>query len=132
MVLLNKLLKLYYFFTELYNGNCVFGGTWDTILKLCRVYRGSESTCLTYCNFLKYDKNVIKGCLLPYSNHLRRHWEPGIIRLFGKARKSYRIIELVQRPLSYFIVKTTVPMTITGGRLECFVTCLFPKYLFWS
>ncbi len=39
---------------------------YDEISKLCRVYRGNESSCLTYCNFLKYDKSVIKDCLLSY------------------------------------------------------------------
>jgi len=43
---------------------------------------------------------------------LRRHQEPELIRLFGKVKKSYRIIQLAQRPLSHFIVKRTVPVTI--------------------
>ena len=43
--------------------------------KLCRVYRESESSCLAYYNFLKYDKGVIKNCFLLYSNHLRRRRE---------------------------------------------------------
>ena len=66
----------------------------DEISRLCRVYRGSESSCLTYCNFLKYDKSVIKNYLLLYSNHLKRHWEPGLIR---PITKSHRIIKLAQR-----------------------------------
>ena len=40
---------------------------------------------LAYYNFLKYDKSVIKVCLLSYSNHLKRHWEPGLIRPFTKS-----------------------------------------------
>ena len=48
--------------------------------KLCRVYRESESSCLTYCDFLKYNISLIKNYLLPYSNHLIRYWEPELIR----------------------------------------------------
>jgi len=69
---------------------------YDETSRLCGVYRGSVSSCLTYCNFLKYCENVINDFLLPYSNNLKRHWEPGLIRLFGKVRKGYRIIELEQ------------------------------------
>jgi len=33
---------------------------YDEISRLYRVYRGSEPSCLTYCNFLKYSKSVIR------------------------------------------------------------------------
>jgi len=33
---------------------------YDEISKLCKVYRGSESSCLTCRNFLKHDKNLTK------------------------------------------------------------------------
>ena len=32
-------------------------------------------------------KGMIKVCPLPYSNHLRRHWEPGLIRPLMKSKK---------------------------------------------
>jgi len=35
---------------------------------------------LTYCNFLKYDESVINDHFLSYSNRLKEHWEPGLIR----------------------------------------------------
>jgi hypothetical protein len=97
VVLLNKLLKLYYFFIGLYNGNCVFlAVTYDKIFRLCRVYRGSESSCLTYYNFLKYDKTVAEDCLLLYYNHLRRYWDMYLLDPLREIRKSYRIIKLLQ------------------------------------
>ena len=41
---------------------------------------GGESSCLTYCDFLKYNKSLTKNYLLPYSNHLIRYWEPELIK----------------------------------------------------
>ncbi|MHA1344738.1 MAG: hypothetical protein ACTSQG_12185, partial [Promethearchaeota archaeon] len=58
---------------------------YDEISKLCRVDSGSESSCLTYCNFLKYDKSVIENCLLSCFNNLRRHQEPKFIRPLMKS-----------------------------------------------
>jgi len=46
---------------------------------------GVWSQHLIYCNFLKYDKSVIKDCLLPYSNHLKKHWEPELVRPLTKS-----------------------------------------------
>ena len=47
------------------------------------------------------DRSLYLACskkfnLLIYSNHLRRHWEPGLIKPLKKSRKSYRIIEILQ------------------------------------
>ncbi len=46
---------------------------------------GAAPSCLTYRNFLEYDKNVIKDCLMSYSDYLRRHREPGLIRILTKS-----------------------------------------------
>ena len=43
------------------------------------------SSPLTYRNFLKYDKGVIKNCLLLHSNNLKKHWEPGFIKPLTKS-----------------------------------------------
>ncbi len=49
-------------------------------LNYAEYIEGSESSCLTYCNFLKHDKTVAEDCLLLYSSHLKRYREPRLIR----------------------------------------------------
>ena len=67
----------------------VFFWPWYTMRFLNYAeYKGRKSSCLTYCNFLKYDKSVIKNYLLISSNNVRRYQETRLIRLLTKSQKN--------------------------------------------